>query len=625
MALERAETKVDTRYMRFLRGYFADAKQLIDTYHIDLEKHKSAIADAKSTAPKSLPPAAKDVRVKSHLFIDAARVHGVLSEISRVFNQFPLDYKSEPVTHPNITKEYIPFFYSLIEEGLEAKDITATGEDLEVVITVHPFVLRQLEKLAANLIYLACEELLDEKGELNADLLALTGIDKVITDWNKDAKFKKRIPEILPQVITSYFTQVATGNIAEKSKYKVQSDAKKIKVQAHLLCVLENIIFKRRKTSQGDIGEPTHFLLEHIELFQFYRNFTACLEKLSPQVIIDLIQVDVHESIRGGLCDVRIQFWRNVVEHLVRYEEANPAHIALAKTIGEGLNGQHNVVAIAKDAPAEAKVIDATNKIDTVRDWLVVRDNVWHIDNFILNFVHSKSLSEKEYTDLQGFRYSVSLLSQPLETILKRALPARQSDVNAYLKLFPNLEANKVVKQVPWNGVIWPGAFFRLPSRMSVSAEKKLDFSSNEEKAVYENLKSGMKPFLERTGNQTKLYKKLAPAAKDEKTEAKSLHILQCTCMRELLRDIENGLTAKPQKKMLDVINTWKSTVVGPYYFDEQGKLPAAATNYGLARVYLDYRGWGQYVWNPELKVLVDQAVQKLSVAAPAAAAKATM
>jgi hypothetical protein len=437
MASSRPDPKTNSRFIDYLNVYYDlkedDYKKLNDDHvlavsiynkewaeneAIKLESQKWLISLSDTPAriitsyfPRLAKPV-RDPRLDSRDALSAALIDGDIGHFGRVFNQFKFTYLNTSVLNDRMLQRYLGNIYKI------AADCRISRDEEKSTIIVDTFTDKRLKQLAADMVFMSCQELLDEKGMLHSEITRILGLERfrVNEKWKNNPV---KLSEMTSAIIWSYCSTFLVGAFSEPDVVAQIKDVKKSDEMNETLLLLMKYI-QQIFFSELEKGVSV-FLSEQRNNYQFYRYFITDLEKLSPQQVSMIVRADVSLVMQNARLDklteqCRMEFWNNIVNYFTRNLDLSAKHEELAGAVMLGLVGE----LVNPETSLDEKAIIPFSS--TIQLWLNIRDNRWFIDDFIAYIsVNKVKLTADALQFITQLKFSSQdLIQQPINIILKQ-------------------------------------------------------------------------------------------------------------------------------------------------------------------------------------------------------------
>ncbi len=139
-----------------------------------------------------------DPRKIYHDFIERAKIEGASGYLSRVFNEFPLQYG---IFTP-IDSAVIASWTTQFDRAIQAIDVNEEGE-FKIKNGIEQ---NAIEAWVKDFIQYACNEILDDDGKLKPKIFELLNLDNLVKEWKKNKP--EKIAKIEEQIICSYINSI---------------------------------------------------------------------------------------------------------------------------------------------------------------------------------------------------------------------------------------------------------------------------------------------------------------------------------------------------------------------------------------------------------------------------------
>jgi len=249
---------------------------------------------------------------------------GLIGELGRVFNEFPLEYVVEGHQFsavPTETKnDWLRRYETLIREGQFEMKV----EDDALQIVARPEVEEKVKDLLASIIKQGCQDLLDAQGNLKPNVIRFLNLDQLI---QKNKQNQAVLDQIIFQVLYSYCTQLVFASLGDPflKSYKVPDDSAQIQQIDYLgrfcpsLCAGRDSQKKLKFT-----GFFTDKILDHIFENGLYsaKSCASFLRHIHPDHLSNMVRNDIntdHPDVRNidGLQEKikrnRGKFWLEIM------------------------------------------------------------------------------------------------------------------------------------------------------------------------------------------------------------------------------------------------------------------------------------------------------------------------
>lgn len=359
----------------------------------------------------------------------------VLTGCSRILNQFPLSLETkEGPLYPfdaNQLPKLIELYNAILQQKIEFDE---SG-------FVYNFATAQkIEKFISEIIVLACNEVLDEQGNIKQSLKKLLGISKL---EKKLEKIPSKLEEMNFQFICGFCSQLIFGaaHKAWEKKYYAKLDARG---EADKVGAVTQILLKYFQATLPDrTGVPSPFFVSKMRDYTFLKKTASqqcaeLIQDISPEQLQNIVSQDLAKTpgkLTTELLAEKQKFWESVQLQITDAtflgEESE-----LSKAITYALTHRTKVEV--------AKPINiAPEKLNAISEQLRIRDNSFYIDNIVTRIAAQKTWilephEAKELAQLQAAKKNRTLMILPsislLESILIECNP--ESRLAAFLDTY---------------------------------------------------------------------------------------------------------------------------------------------------------------------------------------------
>ncbi len=183
--------------------------------HFDkyLENIGPFVAQEAPKKPKKKKPLLKLAKARR---IATEACDGPIDSISRLFNEFPLDYtinvddEDEDKTFCVISNKTHYHWLRRYATILNRGELRLITDNNNAIVTTTDAIMLETKELASSIIATACEDLLDEKGQLKSNVIAFFQFQPLLEKYQKDLK---KIDDIIAYLIFSYCAQLVVANL----------------------------------------------------------------------------------------------------------------------------------------------------------------------------------------------------------------------------------------------------------------------------------------------------------------------------------------------------------------------------------------------------------------------------
>jgi hypothetical protein len=307
--------------------------------------------------------------------------------LSRIFNTVPLIFEGFTPFNPEFTTRSLEW---LTEVASNEDDFPPHANEVGV-FTIEKHVRIKIKALTNEMVSIACTEILDNNGEIKAEIIGLLDLKPLIQKWQQEKKFEK-IKGVSLQLISSYLTQILLGTLGINlyGKNKPEAEVKRI-----------GLITREIQNLLGHGIGPA--FIKKVEGFSYFdkslpNGFAANLSNFPMEDLKEIVRQDVQPLVSqqtalqvqyaNDLHRCKMSFWNDVANYLTANENLQLAN-AVTQALEDAKPKPVSILATFAFFSAPESPVYKKNPLDAekiLRNWINVRDNFCTIDSVISYF-----------------------------------------------------------------------------------------------------------------------------------------------------------------------------------------------------------------------------------------------